>query len=175
MLEVEQQNQRNGNAAKKTLFVCRNNIARSQWAAGVYNSFRPGEASSAGTDVPGRGNYVAGWDDPARDRLVGVAAAEGIEIAQNERTPLDEEALREVGRVILLDFDALTELETRIGRQLNLPGREIWRVPDPHHMSMEESFQVFNIVKAKVGELATRVSLVGGDGLGSEVYMPTRA
>lgn len=157
---------------KPTLFVCRNNVARSQLAAGYMNRIHPGFGVSAGTDVETRGGYVEDWEDPEVEKFVWLAAADGLDIARNERTPLDEDTLRGIGRVILIDLQAVEELEDRRGTPLPWPGTpEVWNVPDPHHLPKEECADIRSIIKAKVAELATRSTIIGADGSGPQAYM----
>lgn len=161
-------------AAKNTLFVCRNNIARSRLGAGYYNLWHPGHGFSAGTDVDVRGQLVEDWDDPEVEKFIWLAADDGIEIAKTERTPLDEKSLKKIGRVILMDPAAVKELEERRSQPLPFPNNvEVWDLPDPHHMSREDSIDIRKIIKAKVAELATRSMMPGSERLSSEAYMPS--
>lgn len=167
------QNKENLMLAKNTLFVCRNNIARSQLGAAYYNRWHPGRGFSAGTDVESRGEFVEDWDDPESQKFIWLAAGDGIAIAKTERRPVDKESLRNIGHVILMDLSAAEELEERNGSQIPWPVEpEVWDLPDPHHMSREEGVAIREIIKAKVAELATRSMMSDKDSFGAEVYMP---
>lgn len=144
---------------QKTLYVCRHNIARSQWAAGFHNRFRPGEAISAGTHVDDPGGLVEDWQDPNKLKFIWLAIAGGIEIARNSRTQLSDEALEGVGRMVLIDLEAYKEMRPRLGAASTAPAIEVWEdVDDPHHMGWNEAAATRDLVKQHVGELIASTS-----------------
>lgn len=135
----------------------------------------PGSAFSAGTDVENRGSLVSEWDDPEKNKFVSLATTDGIDIAKSPRTPYDEAAIRGIGRIIVMDLQAVKEMDVRRGAPLAIPGSVEyleWELPDPHHLGDEESADIRNIIRCKVGALATSRAFLGGYPTSNSVLMP---
>ena len=115
------------------------------------------------------------WDDPEKDKFISLATADGIDIAKSPRTPYDEAVIRGIGRIIVMDLQAVREMDARRDAPLAIPdGVDYleWELPDPHHLGDEESADIRNIIRCKVGALATSRAFLGGDPSGNGVLMP---
>ena len=62
------------------LYVCRDNVGRSQIGAEYHNLARPGEAASAGTHVDEPGGIVANWQGGSVE-IIEAMLEERIDIA----------------------------------------------------------------------------------------------
>ena len=132
---------------KEVLFVCVNNVGRSQMAESIYNETRPGQAESAGTTVDEPDGVVGDWAG-GPELIMQVQNENGPDISRNKRTQLTEDMLQEYGRVIIMAQSETWPAYLQIGGHINQ-----WVVHDPVNMSVEEIRRIHALVKVRVEEL----------------------
>jgi protein-tyrosine-phosphatase len=144
-----------------TLYVCKNNVGRSQMAQGYHNHLAAqydgrlaiGEAFSAGTHVDKPGSLVKDWVG-GPDEIIAAVKREGIDIADNTRTQLDSDSLRGIGRVVFLNPESAHDYLDSLDADPGFPQCiKFWHVEDPHYMASEEVRTVFQQIKGLVGDL----------------------
>ncbi|MBX4201753.1 hypothetical protein KW803_02575 [Candidatus Saccharibacteria bacterium] len=132
---------------KEILFVCVNNVGRSQWAESIYNNARPGQAESAGTSVDEPDGFVGDWVG-GPDLIIHVQNEEGPNIARNRRKQLTEDMLQKFGRVVVMAQPETWPNFIQIGGHIDQ-----WEINDPVNMTIGEVRLTRTLVKSKVEEL----------------------
>jgi len=133
------------------LYVCKNNVGRSQMAMAYHNQVRPGEAASAGTHVDEPGGIVANWDGGPVE-IIEAMLEDGIDIAENRRTQLTSAAARQFGRIIIMTEPEL--IPDFLGNDARV---DYWPFDDPHGMSLEQTRLVRDQIKNSIGLLVSRL------------------
>lgn len=135
----------------KVLFVCNGNVGRSQAAMAYYNQLHPGDAVSAGTLVETPGQQLG--ERPGASHIVTVMNEHGIDMSKNVRTPLTEEMLNGIDKVIMM-ADPETHPQYLQGRR----NVEFWDVEDAKNKPLERTREIRDELKARVEELIKRTA-----------------
>lgn len=139
----------------EVLFVCVNNVGRSQWAMEEYNRLRPGEAKSAGTTVDEPGGFVEDWKG-GPGKIIEVAVEDGVDIGHNRRTQLSEKMLSVFGIVVVMaeerTWDDFLKSHIEDDNILVLP------MPDPVNMPIEAIRRIRQQIKIMAQDLAQNTS-----------------
>jgi arsenate reductase (thioredoxin) len=137
----------------KVLYVCKNNVGRSQMAMEIHNSNRPGEAYSAGTHVTDTsGDTVGEWAEGS-DVFIEAMREIDLDISDNPRTQLTPELAHKFGNVIIMTgFEDIPYIEEH-------NGFSYWPVPDPHHMSLEDVRKIRDQIKQSVSFFTEQVEV----------------
>lgn len=117
----------------KTLYVCVNNVGRSQMAETFHNQMVRGSAESAGINVDEPGGVVRDWQGGA-DTICDVMEEIGLPISNNLRTQYDADTARNYAKTVFL-----LEPE-QIPDSLHLDNGNIvyWPMDDPRDKSIED-------------------------------------
>jgi protein-tyrosine-phosphatase len=136
----------------EVLFVCKNNVGRSQWAMEDYNRDRPGAAGSAGTRVDEPGGVVADWQGNP-DMIIAVMREEGIDISRNRRAQLTQEMLRSYGKIVVM-----AQPETW-PEYLEIKGKiEYWDITDPVNITYAVAKKIREEIRLRVQALANQTT-----------------
>lgn len=130
--------------AKRVLFVCTGNSARSQMAEGFAKAMGL-EAFSAGTHPK----------DAVHPLAVAVMAEKGIDISHHRPKPLDLEFAKTVDLIVTVCGEADEECA-----QLPLPVPKVhWNLPDPAKAEGDENerLRVFREVRDKIENLIGQI------------------
>lgn len=134
----------------KVLFVCAQNVARSQAAAALYNKYHPGShASSAGTNVEKPGETIAEraqYMDSA-GYMMDCLTDEGMDISHNVRTSVTPEMLGSYDQIINMAQPELAPSWLKDDQRV-----EYWEVPDPKGKGRDDVKHVYEQVKKLVIE-----------------------
>jgi protein-tyrosine-phosphatase len=126
--------------ARRVVFVCTGNSARSQLAAAIWHESSDIPVSSAGT-------HPAAAIEP-----------EAIAAAQRNDLALRASSTRAVKEVLEADDFVITVCDSA-HEELADRGRLHWSVPDPVRVGTQEGFDAaFADIAARVGELASRLT-----------------
>lgn len=142
----------------KTLYVCKNNVGRSQMGMVYHNLLRPGEAVSAGTHVDKPGSLVRDWyGDPSE--IIAAGLAEKIDIGANIRTQLNSASLKGIARVVIMAPEPFIEYLQQTPEDPGFPDCvEYWvNIVDPHNMPATEVQEVNKLIKQRVEELVSSI------------------
>lgn len=127
-------------AARRVVFVCTGNSARSQIAAALWREASTVPATSAGTHPSERVEPGA------------IAAAERHGLVLADAIPRALEGVLAADDVVVTVCDSAHE-------ELGAAGRLHWSVPDPVRDGTEAAFEAaFEDIAARIGELAPRVT-----------------
>jgi protein-tyrosine-phosphatase len=133
------------------LFICAQNVGRSQTAAVLLNKYHPSDhADSAGTNVEKPGETIAQraeYSDGAKHVLT-CLQEEGLDISHSVRTPVTPEMLDHYDRII-----NMAELEKTPDWLRDHPKYEYWEIEDPRYKSLEETKKMQAEIKRRVQEL----------------------
>ena len=131
--------------AMKVLFVCRQNVGRSQMAAAFYNQLHPGDGGSAGTivDIPGQKLQ----DFPAK-RTIAAMRQLGIDVSQQRRTQLTPALAQGYDKIVVM-----AEPENTPGWLAHDPRTEIWDIKDTKDTQAAETERIRDQIKARVEAL----------------------
>ena len=133
----------------KTLYVCVNNVGRSQMGERFHNDLSPGGADSAGIAVDAPGGLVGDWIGGA-DVICESMEEIDLGIADRTRTQFDDEIAKQYGRIVfMLDHGQIPE-----NLDLHGPNRWYWPLPDPRDTRIEQVRELRNYIWANVGMLA---------------------
>jgi protein-tyrosine-phosphatase len=141
---------------KRVLFVCAQNVGRSQTAAALFNKYSPNShADSAGTRVEKPGETIserAEYSDGAKN-VIASLAEEGVDIVNSTRRQVTHESLDEYDKVIVMaEPESIPEwLSTH-------PKYEYWHIEDPRYKGLEETKKTQSLIKGKVIELIQQMS-----------------
>ena len=139
----------------KILFVCAQNVGRSQMAAALFNKYsRTAEADSAGTNVqePGQRIGERAQISEGANNVLRVLDEENLDIRANERRPLTEDMLAGYDKIIVM-----AEQETVPAYLKNSAKTEYWRIDDPRHKGLDATRQTRDEIKAKVLQLIEQI------------------
>lgn len=130
-------------AARRVLFVCTHNSARSQLATALWRQASPVPAASAGTEPAER----------IHPRAIATAKAHGLSLA-HARTARVADVLRPDDLVVAVCDNAHESLTIDDSRRLH------WSVPDPSRTADEAAFeQAFRHLADRIDRLAPVVKL----------------
>lgn len=141
---------------EKVLFVCAQNVGRSQTAAALFNKYRTSDdvvAESAGVRVEKPGETIAErmeYSDGAKN-VVACLTEEGIDILTHTRKPVERDRLDDYARIIVM-----AEPELVPDWLSSHPNYEYWYVEDPRYKGLEETKKTQELIKSKVFELIER-------------------
>ena len=133
----------------KVLFVCQGNVGRSQAAMEYYNQKLPGQAESAGTAVDKPGEKIGERFGAAS--ILSAMQEHGIDMSDNERTPLTEEQINKFGKVIVM-----ADPQARPPYLADYPNVEYWDIEDAKDVSLEKAQMIRDQIKARVDDLIGR-------------------
>ncbi len=135
---------------KLVLFVCAQNVGRSQTAAALFNKYKhdaESHAGSAGTRVEKPGETIAErtvYSDGAKN-VVASLNEEGIDITGSTRTQIEPEMLDQYDKVIVM-----AEPESIPDWLSAAPNYEYWHIEDPRYKGLEETKKTQDLIKTKV-------------------------
>ena len=136
----------------KILFVCRQNVGRSQMAKAFYNILsKTNDADAAGTHVIERGQTLLERKATSESKnffVIDVMKDAGLDIAAFTRHPLEESVLDKYDRIISMANEADTPKWL-----LKSPKYTHWDVKDPRGQDYETTAKVRDDIKLKVSEL----------------------
>jgi protein-tyrosine-phosphatase len=131
----------------KVLFVCWQNVSRSQMAAAYYNYFTGTHAAdSAGTQVEHPGETL----QERRKRVGGTVAVElmaqeGIDIASSPKTQLTPEMLNNYDYILAMASPDVTPAWLS-----SHPHYVYWPVADPGAVDLRQAAKALHDIKTKV-------------------------
>lgn len=141
---------------ERTLYICINNVGRSQMAEAYHNKKVPGSADSAGLRVDEPGGRVADWVGGAE--IICQAMDEvDLSIANNTRTQYHEELAEEYGSIVyMLSLEQMQEMSLdQILDDTDVEFRKRnWLVADPRDMTIEDVITIRDDIFKNVGLLA---------------------
>ena len=130
------------------LFVCAQNVGRSQTAAALYNKYADeGHADSAGTRVEKPGETIrerAAYSNGAKN-VIECMKEEGINVASHTRRQVTRKMLKHYDRVIVM-----SEPEYVPGWLSETPKYEYWFIEDPRYKGIDEARKTQDLIKEKV-------------------------
>ncbi len=131
------------------LFVCTQNVGRSQMAAALYNSLAAeGHADSAGTkvgDAEGQTLAERAKESPgARDVLTAMDDL-GLDVSRKKRTQIREEQLAGYDKVVVM-----AEPDTIPGWLEKAENAVYWEVPDPRFSGLDATREARDAIKRNV-------------------------
>jgi len=133
------------------LFVCTQNVGRSQMAAALYNALSDdNHADSAGTRVDHEGQTLqerAQTSTGAADVLK-VMREEGIDISHKHRSSVKEEMLDMYDQIIVM-----AEPDTIPHYLRGHPKAVYWDIPDPRFKGIDATRETRDELKRKIVEL----------------------
>jgi protein-tyrosine-phosphatase len=135
----------------KVLFVCAQNVGRSQMAAAFYNQMTgTADADSAGTnvDTPGQTLLERAGGVSAADKLLKAMDEEGIDLRAKVRTALQEDMLKQYDLVI-----NMAEPERTPDYLAHYPGCVRWDIVDPRGKDEHTLLEVRDQIKHRVQHL----------------------
>lgn len=134
----------------KTLYVCVNNVGRSQMGEALQNDINPGSADSAGLKVDSPGAMVKDWHGGA-DVICQSMEEIGLPIGEKIRSQYDEIEAQRYGMVVfMLDYQQVLEVDLD-NHQFD------WRflpLPDPRDMPIERVREIRDNIRQNVAILA---------------------
>jgi arsenate reductase len=139
----------------KVLFVCRQNVGRSQMAKAFYNKLtRTLDAGAAGTHVEESGQTLQERKDTSASKnfyLFEAMDDAGLDISRFTRTPLTEEMAK--------NYDLIVSMASKTDTPewlLDSPKYVHWDVKDPRGQDLPTTIEVRDHIKARVQELLTK-------------------
>ena len=130
----------------KVLFVCRQNIGRSQMAAALYNLLhQEGGADSAGTvvDVPGQR-----LQDAPAPKTIAAMQELGVDVSKNTRSQITPALLDEYDKIIVM-----SEPENTPDWLRDNPKSVVWDVEDTKTMDLDGTRRTRDELQKLVAEL----------------------
>jgi protein-tyrosine-phosphatase len=148
--------------SEKYLYVCKNNVGRSQMAMTIHNLEKPGTAESAGVEVDEPGGLVKDWRG-GPEAIMAAMEEIGLPIGENSRTQYTDDLAKKFGRVIFI----LTV--EQIPDYIDLEEDRViyWAIDDPHHMSIEDT----RLVRAQI-EKSTLAMIRTDDRIANRALLP---
>ena len=138
----------------KILFVCAQNVGRSQTAAALFNKYFPdSHADSAGTNVEAPGETIAErakYVEGAR-HILQCLKEEDIDASQFTRKPVTPDMIDGYDQII-----NMAEPEKTPDWLKNHQHYSYWEIEDPRFKTLEETRQTQEFIKTKVLELGGR-------------------
>lgn len=128
----------------KILFVCKGNVGRSQMAAALFNKYSGIKAFSAGTKVfEKEGQKLK--EIPLAEPVIRFMKKEQIDIAENVRTQLTPEMVKEFDKII-----TMAESETIPEYLSKSNNAEFWDIEDPGGMDNNGYEKIISQIKSKI-------------------------
>ena len=136
----------------KILFVCQQNVGRSQIAKAFYNKLTHSQsADSAGTHVHEPGQTIRERKAASASKnfyVLDVMRDVGIDMSDYKRQPLDEQHLSNYDMVV-----SMADKKDTPGWLLRSPKYRYWDVTDPRGQDYEFTAKVRDDIKARVQSL----------------------
>ncbi len=139
----------------KVLFVCQNNVGRSQTAEVFFNQLSQHESTSVGTKVgEAEGQTIADLAQtiPIAALLIELTAADGLSISSNQRNQLTSEMVDAADKVVVM-----AERETWPEYLVDSGKVVFWEIGDAANVSPDVLQVMRDQVKAKVEELVREI------------------
>jgi len=131
----------------KILFVCKRNVGRSQMAAELYSRYFGKNANSAGIEVlKNEGQKL--YDIPLAEPVIRFIKKEGIEVANNARTQLTSEMIKQFDKIIVI-----AEPEIILEYLKNNHKVEFWNIENPKNINDYGYKNIISQIKDKVRTL----------------------
>lgn len=136
--------------ATKVLFVCAQNVLRSQAAAALFNKYRTRDdvsADSAGVRVEKPGETITErmeYSDGAKN-VVACLAEEGIDITKNTRKSVEQSELDTYDRIVVMAEPELVPDWLSAHEKY-----EYWYIEDPRYKGLEETKKTQELIKSRV-------------------------
>lgn len=131
----------------KILFVCRQNIGRSQMAKELYNRTHAATADAAGTIVDVEGQTLEACHAV---KTIATMKELGIDVSQNRRRQLTQEMLPLYDKVIVM-----SEPQNTPEWLATWPKAERWEVPDTKNTTLDGTREVRDRLATLVATLPT--------------------
>jgi len=131
---------------RKLLFVCRENVGRSQIAMAYYNDSHRDKAESAGIIVDKPGEKLK--DNKYAGRVIKTMLKDNIDISNSARSKLAEEKVADYEKIIVL-----AEPEVVPAWLQNLSQVEFWETKDLKYLDFPEVKKICLKIKSKVSNL----------------------
>ena len=139
----------------KVLFVCQNNVGRSQTAEVFFNRLSQHASTSVGTKVgEAEGQTIADLAQtvPTVARLMELTAADGLPISSNQRNQLTSEMVDAADKVVILaERETWPEYLVEGGKVV------FWEIGDAANVSLDGLPGMIDQVKARVEELVREI------------------
>jgi arsenate reductase len=133
------------------LFVCTQNVGRSQMAAALYNALSDdNHADSAGTRVDHEGQtlHERAKDSTGAADVIKVMKEEGIDVSNQHRNSVMEEMLGVYDQIIVM-----AEPDTIPQYLHNHPKAVYWDIPDPRFKGIDATRETRDELKRKIVDL----------------------
>ena len=136
----------------KVLFVCHQNVGRSQMAKAFYNTLTGShDADAAGTVVHEQGQTLQERKRTSSSKnffVLDAMAEKGIDISQATREQLTREKLSNFNLVVSMESKKETPQWL-----LESPKYIFWDVPDPRGQELERTREIRDDIEARVTDL----------------------
>lgn len=135
---------------KRVLFVCAQNVLRSQAAAVLFNKYRTRDdvlADSAGVRVEKPGETIAErmeYSDGAKN-IVASLAKEGFDITHHTRRSVEQDELDAYDRIVVMAEPELVPDWLSAHKDY-----EYWYIEDPRYKGLEETKKTQELIKSRV-------------------------
>jgi protein-tyrosine-phosphatase len=144
------------------MYVCWNNVGRSQMAEAFHNQLIPEGAISSGVSVDEPGGKVKDWSGGA-EPICAAMDEVGLPIGENRRTQYSEDLARECGlTVFILTVGQMPMLGSVDGEEGHIEAGDnqlFWPMYDPRDVPVEKVREVRDLINDQVNLLVR--SLVG--------------
>ncbi len=126
------------------LFVCHGNVARSQIAEAFFHYYSSSPATSAGIVVNRIGNLLK--DEPVFIQTeIDLMRKHNSDISNYRRKLLSADMIEKADRiVVMLPQEMIPQDISKSSKA------EIWQIPDPRNMNLQEWEQIILQIKGKV-------------------------
>ncbi|HSX42511.1 MAG TPA: low molecular weight phosphatase family protein [Candidatus Saccharimonadales bacterium] len=135
----------------KVLFVCTQNVGRSQMAAALYNSLAAdGHADAAGTrvDEPGQRLADRAHGHPGAQDVLSVMREDGLDLSHKTRHAVSKEMLDGYDHIIVM-----AEPDTIPDYLRDHPRAVYWDIPDPRFDGIDAARGTRDELKRRIVEL----------------------